>query len=91
MEQYRRFIKSSRRRVGNPWDNVTAAKALLKAPKEESSLKALGNIQCISGYAITVQEEQMKGKFAIKSDTHHFENGIHTMDLTLEYIGEAEK
>lgn len=76
---------------GESVDNVTAAKALLKAPKEESSLKALGNIQCISGYAITVQEEQLKGKFAIKSDTHHFENGIHTMDLTLEYIGEAEK
>lgn len=76
---------------GESVDNVTAAKALLKAPKEESSLKALGNIQCISGYAITVQEEQLKGKFTIKSDTHHFENGIHTMDLTLEYIGEAEK
>lgn len=76
---------------GGSVDNVTAAKALLKAPKEESSLKALGNIQCISGYAITVQEEQLKGKFTIKSDTHHFENGIHTMDLTLEYIGEAEK
>lgn len=76
---------------GESVDNVTAAKALLKAPKEESSLKALGNIQCISGYAITVQEEQLKGKFTIKSDTHHFENGIHTMDLTLEYIGEAER
>lgn len=76
---------------GDSVDNVTAAKALLKEPKEESSLKALGNIQCISGYAITVQEEQLKGKFTIKSDTHHFENGIHTMDLTLEYIGEAEK
>lgn len=76
---------------GESVDNVTAAKALLKAPKEESSLKALGNIQCISGYAITVQEEQLKGKFTIKSDTHHFEHGIHTMDLTLEYIGEAEK
>lgn len=76
---------------GESVDNVTAAKALLKAQKEESSLKALGNIQCISGYAITVQEEQLKGKFTIKSDTHHFENGIHTMDLTLEYIGEAEK
>lgn len=76
---------------GESVDNVTAAKALLKAPKEESSLKALGDIQCISGYAITVQEEQLKGKFTIKSDTHHFENGIHTMDLTLEYIGEAEK
>lgn len=74
---------------GESVDNAKAARALLKEVKEESSLKALGNIQCISGYAITVQEEQLKGKFAIKADTHHFENAIHTMDLTLEYIGEA--
>lgn len=76
---------------GETVDNVKAARAMLKRPKEESSLKALGNIQCISGWTITVQEEQLKGKFFIKSDTHHFENSMHTMDLTLEYTGPVEE
>ena len=70
-------------------DNVAGAKAKLKQVKNESSLKGTGNIQCIAGYCITVQEEQLKGKFFIKSDTHDFENGKHTMSLTLEYIPET--
>ena len=71
---------------GETVDNIKAAKAKLVRQKEESSLKGLGYIQCITGYAIEVQEEQLKGKFYIKSDTHHFENAQHTMDLTLEYM-----
>ncbi|WP_329758935.1 hypothetical protein [Allisonella histaminiformans] len=71
---------------GETVDNVKAAKAKLSRQKDESSLKGTGYIQCITGYAIQVQEEQLKGKFYIKSDTHTFDNGIHTMDLTLEYI-----
>ncbi len=71
---------------GDSVDNVKAAKAMLKQLQEESSLEGLGNIQCITGYAITIQEEQLKGKFFIKSDTHKFENNIHTMSLTLEYM-----
>lgn len=71
---------------GETVDNVKAAKAKLVRQKDESSLKGLGYIQCITGYAIMVQEEQLKGKFYIKSDTHTFENGQHTMDLTLEYM-----
>lgn len=67
-------------------DNVTAAKAQLARLKDESSLKGLGNVQCITGYSIKVQEEQLTGTFYIKSDTHNFENNVHTMDLTLEYI-----
>ena len=59
--------------------------------KDESSLKGLGYIQCITGYAIMAQEEQLKGKFYIKSDTHTFENGQHTMDLTLEYMPDKPK
>lgn len=67
-------------------DNVKAAKEKLKRVNEESSLDGIGNIQCITGYTITVQEQQLKGKFFIKSDTHKFENNIHTMQLTLEYL-----
>lgn len=67
-------------------DNVAAAKAQLKRIKEESSLSGLGNINCISGFCVTVQEQQLKGKFYIKADTHKFENNMHTMNLTLEYM-----
>ena len=73
---------------GETVDNVKMAKSRLKRLQDESSFKAIGNIQCITGYTIEVQEEQLKGKFFIKSDTHNFANNIHTMDLTLEYMPE---
>lgn len=71
---------------GSTVDNVQEAKGKLRQVQEESSLEGIGNIQCITGYSITVQEEQLKGKFFIKSDTHTFENNLHTMRLTLEYL-----
>lgn len=74
---------------GETVDNVKMAKAKLKRLQDESSLKAVGNIQCITGYTVMVQEEQLQGKFFIKSDTHNFANNIHTMDLTLEYMPET--
>lgn len=67
-------------------DNVKAAKAKLQRLKNESSLRGLGNVQCITGYSIQVQEEQLKGNFFIKADTHEFSGGLHTMNLTLEYL-----
>lgn len=67
-------------------DTAIAAKALLKSVAFKSSLSAVGNVQCISGYAVTVQEEQLKGLFTIKSDRHTIQNGIHTMDLELEFL-----
>ncbi len=70
-------------------DNAKMAKSRLKRLQDESSFKAIGNIQCITGYTIEVQEEQLNGKFFIKSDTHNFANNIHTMDLTLEYMPET--
>lgn len=69
-------------------DNTKAAKAMLKRLQEHSSLEGIGNIQCITGYAVMLQEEQLKGKFFIQSDTHTFKNGQHTMSLTLEYMEE---
>lgn len=71
---------------GETVDNVKMAKSRLKRLQDESSVKAIGNIQCITGYTIEVQEEQLEGKFFIKSDTHNFSGNLHTMDLTLEYL-----
>lgn len=64
----------------------TAAKLLLQKVKEHSSLSALGHIQCVSGYVVEVEEEQIRGKFMIMSDNHRIENGQHRMELTLDYI-----
>ena len=71
---------------GETVDNVVGAKALLKEIKNESSLKAVGDINCIAGYALTVQEEQLKGKFHIKADSHTFNGNVHMMTLTLQYL-----
>jgi len=67
-------------------DTQSAAKALLKSVAFKSSLSAVGNVQCISGYAVTVQEEQLKGLFTIKSDRHTIANGVHTMELDLVFL-----
>ena len=74
-----------------PVDNVAKAKAKIKGIKMESSISAIGNMQCISGYSVVIEEEQLKGIFFIKSDTHTFENNTHTMELNLEYIREPEE
>ena len=73
---------------GNTVSNISMAKAKPKGVKNDSSISALGNIQCISGYSIMVEEEQLQGKFYIKSDTYRFQGNVHTMDLTLEYLEE---
>lgn len=76
---------------GESVDNLKAAKYRLKFIESESRVRALGNVQCITGYAITIAEEQLQGTFLIKSDTHTFENGQHTMELGLAYMpGSAE-
>ena len=74
-----------------PVDNAAKAKAKIKGIKMDSSISALGNIQCIAGYSVVIEEEQLKGVFFIKSDTHIFENNTHTMELNLEYIREPEE
>jgi hypothetical protein len=74
-----------------PVDNAAKAKAKIKGIKMESSISAIGNMQCISGYSVVIEEEQLKGVFFIKSDTHTFENNTHTMELNLEYIREPEE
>ena len=76
---------------GESVDNIKAAEALLKFVENESQLEALGNVQCITGYAIMVQEEQLTGKFLITADMHSFENNVYKMTLTLEYMPETDE
>lgn len=71
----------------------TAAKALLTGVTKEASIEALGNIAAVSGKSINIQNSAAKltGKFYITSDTHKFENGTHTMSLSLSYVNTMEE
>lgn len=73
-------------KVDNKQDTQSSAKALLKSVSEHSEVEALGNIQCIVGYAVEIQEEQLKGTFLIVSDSHTIESNRHMMKLTLRYL-----
>lgn len=73
-------------KVDNKQDTQTMAKSMLQKIKETSRVSALGNVQCIAGFAVEIQEEQIKGKFLIEADEHNISNHNHTMELTLNYI-----
>ena len=46
-----------------------------------------GNLKCIAGNAVEVQDKAtgLKGIFWIDADTHTWENGIHIMSLDLNF------
>ena len=58
---------------------------MLKTVAHDMAVKALGHIQCIAGFSVDIQEEQLKGRFFIKSDSHRIEGNRHTMDLHLVF------
>lgn len=66
-------------------DDASQARAMLKTVAHDMSVKALGHIQCIAGFSVDIQEEQLKGRFFIKSDSHRIEGNKHTMDLRLVF------
>lgn len=65
----------------------TEAKSLLHGMDLEASVEALGNINCISGKAVTVLDPttKLKGLFYIDEDTHYWNRGQHTMSLQLNF------
>lgn len=73
-------------KVDNKQNTQTMARSMLKRVKETSQISALGNYQCIAGFAVEIEEEQIKGKFLIETDEHTISNNNHTMTLTLTYI-----
>lgn len=68
-------------------DAQSEAKALLQAIEQSGSVTALGDVRAVSGYAVAVQEpiSGLYGKFFVEADTHTFENGMSTMQLTLAF------
>lgn len=77
-------------KVDNKQDTQTMARSMLQRVKETSKINARGNHQCIAGFAVEVQEEQIKGKFLIETDEHTIAGNQHTMSLTLCYIVEPD-
>lgn len=68
-------------------------KAMLVGVTKEASVNAIGNIECIAGRSLKIRDKAtgLVGKFYIASDSHTFENGIHTMSLELSYSNKMEE
>lgn len=66
----------------------TAAKNMLTGIEKKVTLESInGNLSCIAGNGVKVYDQATKltGIFWIESDTHTWQNGIHTMSLELSY------
>ena len=68
-------------------DAKKEAKALLLGITKEASVEAIGNIDAVSGKSLKITDKAtgLTGFFYIISDSHTFENGVHTMTLGLEW------
>jgi hypothetical protein len=71
----------------------TEAKAMLVGITKEASVEAVGDIRALSGYSICIHDKAtgLTGTFYITSDTHTFENGVHTMSLELSWDNEMDE
>lgn len=69
-------------------DPTTAAKNMLKTtPTQTISITAVGDLNCLSGYSVTVKDAAtgLSGKYWIKSDKHTWQGGAYTMELELSF------
>lgn len=71
-------------------DGVNAtevAKNMLRGVERTGNVQALGNIYCITGYSVGIKDPYtgLIGQFQIDSDVHTWENGNHTMTLSLNF------
>lgn len=69
-------------------ENVQSnARAMLVGITKDASIEAIGKIGAVSGRKIKIADQAtgLKGTFYITSDTHTFENGVHTMSLTIDW------
>jgi hypothetical protein len=62
-----------------------AAKKLLVGVTEEASVEAVGNVKAVAGKLIVIHDSAtgLSGNFYITQDEHTFQNGVHTMSLSL--------
>ena len=62
-------------------------KAMLKGVERSGTIELLGDYAVKSSYSIKIDDliTNLTGQFYVKSDSHEFENGIHTMRLEIEF------
>ena len=70
---------------GSKWKNE--AEAELKGPTQEIEVEGKGMLSCVSGYAVSVKDSAtgLNAVCWIISDSHSFQDGVHTMTLTLSF------
>lgn len=68
-------------------DPQSEAEALMQGIEQSGGVTALSDTRAVAGYSVAVQEPTsgLYGCFVVESDTHTFENGIATMQLTLAF------
>ena len=62
-------------------------KTMLKGVERSGTIELLGDYTVKSSYSIKIDDliTNLTGQFYVKSDTHEFDNGIHTMRLEIEF------
>ena len=73
-------------------DGSAEAKNTLHGVDKTASISATGIWSCTAGKAVYIEDtiSGLTGEYWIKNDTHNVENGIHTMDLDLEFKNVTE-
>lgn len=66
-------------------DSKTEAKSKLKGVEKTFSLSGYGDVSCLTGYGVMVQDSytKMNGLFYIDTDTHSWDNGEYKIDLDI--------
>lgn len=62
-------------------------KDIFKGPERTGVIDCLGDYDALSSYSVEIRDiiTQLSGQFWIKSDTHTFKDGQHTMKLEIEF------
>lgn len=71
---------------------TSEAKKTLKGASKSAYISTIGDWNCIAGMGVYVKDTAsgLTGEYWVKNDTHTWENGIHTMDLELEFKNVTE-
>lgn len=88
--KYGIFQKTYKKEDGITWKKGAAAQYV--DASQNLTVTALGSLSCVSGYAVKVKDGAtgMKATYWITEDSHTFENGVHTMQLTLSCTNEMQ-
>lgn len=80
------YDTGKKKKKANKTDKKKAKKQLQGVDKR-ATVEALGNIACVSGRAIRLYDTatDTSAEFWIKSDSHTWENGVHTMTLEMTF------